>query len=87
MISKIEKLDALAGEQGATIYNICHRNAGWGVQWYEGANEQASGKPGSRVPDHWRRDLVVYTYYPTIAEMIAGETERLLKNSNRNSVE
>lgn len=66
-LSEIEKLDALAQERGITIYNICHRNAGWGVQWLEieGPN--------------WKNGLVVYNYYPTIAEMIAVETARLSK--------
>ena len=65
----IEKLESIANEKGATIYNICHRNAGWAVQWYE---EKKQGDS-----DNWKDGLIIYKYYPSFAEAIKAEIKRL----------
>lgn len=67
-IAQIEELERLANERGATIYNIAHRNAGWGVQWHDGNRQKG---------DDYRTGLVVYTYYDTLAEAVTEETKRL----------
>ena len=70
LISLIEKLEEMANENGAIIYNICHRNAGWGIQWHESYR-------CSSASDDWRKGLVVYKYYPTLFEAVQAELERL----------
>ncbi len=65
----IEKLESIANEKVATIYNICHRNAGWAVQWHE---EKRQG-----LSENWKDGLVIYRYYPSLKEAIKAETERL----------
>lgn len=71
----IEILDAIGREKGLVIYAIHQANAGWGCQWFEWNGEElwGSGVPNSK----WRQRLSVYGYYPTIAEMIEAETERV----------
>lgn len=64
----IEILDAQGREKGRVIYSIHQCRAGWGVQWYEGGNP---------VGTEWRTKISVYSYYPTISEMIEAETERV----------
>jgi hypothetical protein len=68
--ARIEKLDELGREYGFAIYSVHQCNAGWGVQWYEGTDRE-------RAAEDWRRHLHVYGYYPTIAEMVKAETERV----------
>lgn len=65
----IYKIEFMANEKGATIYNICHRNAGWAIQWHE------NGKQGES-PD-FRDGLIIYKYYETLEKMAKGEFERL----------
>lgn len=70
-MNDIEKLDALGREYGFVIYYVHQCNAGWGVQWYEGgATFDVRGVD-------WQRHLHVYNYYPTIAEMVKAETDRV----------
>lgn len=71
----IEELDELGRSKGLVIYAIHQANAGWGCQWYEWNSAELWGD-GTPDPG-WRKRLVVYNYYPTVAEMIEGETERL----------
>lgn len=33
--SLFNRLEALAAERGAVLYNILHRQAGWGIEWWE----------------------------------------------------
>lgn len=74
-MNDIEKLDALGREYGIVIYNVHQCNAGWGVMWYEG---DAQTPPISRdMGSEWRKHLHVYTYYPTIGEMVKAETDRV----------
>ena len=70
-ISAIDKLEEMANEDGVTIYNICHRNAGWGIQWHE-----PTRSPSDKAPD-WHKGLVIYRYYPTLFEAVQAELERL----------
>lgn len=68
-MEEIEKLESLANEHGHTIYNILHRNAGWGIQW--------ATKQGAEYKD----GLVVYFYRPTLAEAVADEIKRIREGS------
>ena len=65
----VYELETAANKNGATIYNICHRNAGWAIQWHE---EKKQGDS-----DNWKDGLVIYRYYNTLAEMVKGEFVRL----------
>lgn len=65
----IYELESTANKTGATIYNICHRNAGWAIQWHE--------KERQRDNPDWRKGLTIYRYYSTLLEMISGELLRL----------
>lgn len=76
-LTEIEKLDALGREHGFVIYAVHQANAGWGCQWYEGGDYGVSSPVTGRVGLEWRQRLVVYGYYPTIAEMVEQETKRL----------
>jgi len=63
------ELESLANKQGATIYNICHRSAGWAIQWHEAKRQNES-----KV---WEDGLVVYEYYNKLSECIIEEIKRL----------
>ena len=65
----ISKLEETANKNGATIYNICHRNAGWAIQWHE-KNKQGDS-------DNWKDGLIIYKYYPSFTEAIEAEIKRL----------
>lgn len=67
-ILQIDELERLANERGATIYNIAHRNAGWGIQWHD---------PVRQKGDDWKSGIVIHTYYPTLAESVTEELKRL----------
>lgn len=70
-MNDIEKLDALGREYGLVIYAIHQARAGWGCQWYDGIADLTA------TPNEWQKHLSVYGYYPTIAEMVKAETERI----------
>lgn len=61
----VYELESAANKNGATIYNICHRNAGWAIQWHE---EKKQGDS-----DNWKDGLVIYRYYETLEAMVKGE--------------
>lgn len=66
----IDKLEKLANGHGATVYDIHHRKAGWGITWYdEKLDEAAYSKDGLRL----------YRYYPSFQEMLDAEYARLKK--------
>lgn len=65
----LEELDEFARGRGVILYSVHQRRAGWGIEWYEGDAPNAS-------QDKWQQ-YVVYQYYPTVAQMIMNETERL----------
>lgn len=74
-----------AESRGAVLYSILFREAGIGLQWWE--EKRAGTRPDTRGmrltdvilrEDEWNRGgLVVYKYYPTLSEAIAGEWNRL----------
>ncbi len=70
MAANIEELERVANIEGATIYNICHRNVGWGIQWHEMNKQQGEA---------WETGLVVYSYHETFEKMLEFESERLSK--------
>lgn len=77
MTDRLLELEQLANRHGATIYDICHRNAGWGICWHE------STRPlNSLDDDAWRQQLVTYRYYETPTEMVEAEFERLSQLTN-----
>lgn len=65
----IEELESAANETGATIYNICHRNAGWAIQWHELSRQGNS--------DEWKDGLVIYRYYKSLFEAVREEFSRV----------
>ena len=65
----INELESAANKNGATIYNICHRNAGWAIQWHEEKKQGAS--------QNWKDGLIIYRYHPTLIEAIKAEFIRL----------
>jgi hypothetical protein len=65
----LEDLEELANKSFKTIYNICHRNAGWGIQWHEAGRQGTSSD--------FKDGLVIYQYYPSIPDMISAEYIRL----------
>ena len=65
----VYKLESAANKNGATIYNICHRNAGWAIQWHEQKKQGES--------DNWKDGLVIHRYYETLEAMVKGEFLRL----------
>lgn len=66
----LDNLNTLAAKNNAVIYNVCFRNAGCGIQWYEGSMD---------LSIDWRKKLVVYAYYANFQAAIDGEFERLTK--------
>ena len=65
----VYELESAANKNGATIYNICHRNAGWAIQWHEQKKQGES--------ENWKDGLVIYRYYETLEAMVKGEFLRL----------
>jgi hypothetical protein len=65
----VYELESAANINGSTIYNICHRNAGWAIQWHE-TERQGESK-------NYSDGLVIYKYYPTLEAMCKGEFQRL----------
>ena len=65
----VYELESAANKNGATIYYICHRNAGWAIQWHEQKKQGES--------ENWKDGLVIYRYYETLEAMVKGEFLRL----------
>lgn len=89
-ISLLQNFGALVGE---TLYEIAFRNAGVALVWH--SDEKAGPRPEEltlheyvREMGEWtKRGLVVYKYYPTLEDAIAGETDRLIsKRANSTHV-
>jgi len=66
---QLNTLEDMAATQGAVIYNICFRNAGVGIQWYE---EKRQGEHND-----FKQGLVIYSYHPTFREAVSAEIKRL----------
>lgn len=64
----IEKLEKLANAHGATVYDIHHRKAGWGITWYDEALDGAT---------YTKEGLRLYRYYPSFQEMLNAEYARI----------
>jgi len=71
----IYELELAANKHGATIYNICHRDNGWAIEWHE------EKRQGNVINNE--RGLVIYQYYNTLEEMVKGEFERLGKENEK----
>jgi hypothetical protein len=67
-MSKLEKQIEVLVQYG--LYNICYRNAGWAVMFYE---------PEKDLHCNYKEGLVVYAYYSTLAEAVQAEGERLIQ--------
>lgn len=65
----MQKLEII--KQMRVIYNICFRNAGVGFQFYRG-DFSDMGNDGE-----WRKHLHIDKYYPSLAEAIEAEYNRL----------
>jgi hypothetical protein len=69
-----ERLDKL--QERAHVHDICFRNAGVGILFYEGPDYYGDDKP--ERPSDWRKHFLhVYKYYPTLREAIEAEHKRL----------
>jgi hypothetical protein len=68
-----DKLQTIIEER--CVYNIHFANGGVAFQFYIGESQDD--------PD-WRKDLTIYKYYPTIADAIDGEYERLTNGRTAN---
>ncbi len=71
----LEEVQDLGIARGATLHNILHRNAGWGLHWYE--SERDEWRTDDRPSDNFESALVVYTYKPTLREAVEAEIQRL----------
>src|SRR3990167_3331076 len=65
----LDELESAGNKVGATIYNICHRNAGWAIQWHESKKQGES--------DNWKDGLIIHRYYPKLIEAIQAEFIRI----------
>lgn len=68
LLDAVQELACRSG--GATLYNICLRHAGWGLEWHEPARQGAS--------TDWADGLVVYDYHATLGLALAAEAQRLM---------
>ena len=64
----------LADHDGAQIYNICFRNAGVGIQWFEG--KRAPGWNPETLGDY-KPGLVIYGYHENLSAALDAELDRL----------
>lgn len=89
--SILGELQDLAADRDAVIYNICFRNAGVGIQWWEegrvktpeamynrGENLMSFGRRRSEALNRCAQEgKVIYRYYPDIRECFEAELARL----------
>jgi hypothetical protein len=70
---KADALEKLAWiEQNSRIYAILYRNAGVGMQFYEGPEAALDGRD-----ETWRQHLVIRSYYKDFQEAVDAEYRRL----------
>lgn len=70
------ELETAGNKVEATIYNICHRNAGWAIQWHDRIRQGES--------DYLKDGLFIDRYYPTLPEAMQGELARVQKEFQEN---
>lgn len=81
---------ALGKSMGQTLYNVCHRNAGWAIQWHDKSRVKTPPPPDLIPGENWpeigvvnmkrlREGLVIHRYYPTISQCLFAEKSRLLR--------
>ncbi len=77
-------MDGISKLRPQGLYDICFRKAGVGLRFYEAgrARDEFLKMPHTwddkfDVTKHFQLGLVVYKYYPTPADAVAGETGRL----------
>ena len=63
----LERLITEAGKRDIALYDIHYCAAGWGILWHEDSSKRTFRQD----------DLKVYSYYPTLREMIDSELKRL----------
>ncbi len=88
--SAFNKIVALGAERGQSLYNVCHRSAGWAIQWHDQARVKTAPppelEPGKNGPEvmainqkRLHEGLVIHHYYPTLAKCLHEEKLRLLE--------
>ena len=70
---QIDQLEELVNRDGATIYNIHHCNAGWGISFHEQRRQFASKKDTK----DFREGLVTYGYHESVSAAVAAEIDRI----------
>lgn len=66
----IGQLLSLGRGRGFTLYNICFRSEGVGLEWYE--------QPRQGVRTDFKHGLVVHGWYPDLNTALFHEIQRLL---------
>jgi len=80
----------LAESVDQTLYNVCHRRAGWAIQWHDQSRvktppppELVPGENGPLVSAINQKrladGLIIYHYYPTISQCLFAEKSRLVR--------
>ena len=64
----LDRLITEAGKKDIALYDIHYCRAGWGILWHEDSSKRTFRQDGL---------LKVYTYYPTVRQMIEGEIRKL----------
>lgn len=82
--SILDAVMVLGERKGCTLYNILHRNAGWGIMWHDEPHQKHQMKGLNRSTlvvwskrEMWKLGRVVYQYKPTLREAIMAEIDRL----------
>ena len=76
-MTQLEELENLPG-----IYQVCFRNAGIGIMFYE-PPEGYQPTNYWENKDKWKQYLIVHHYYPTLEEALIEETKRLLNEHHK----
>ncbi len=88
--SAFNEVVRLGDSLGQTFYEVCRRNAGWAIQWHDQSRVKTPPPPEMIPGKNWaevsainqkrlHEGLVIYHYYPTIAQCLFAEKRRLLR--------
>lgn len=66
-------LEQVAYERKYTLYDICFRAAGVGIQWFDENKRDQAGTPKS----DWKVGLGINKYYKDLRSALEGELDRL----------
>lgn len=72
---ELDNLKNKAEEKGFVLYDICFRNAGVGIMFFDENGGGSDYPPRS----NWKNYLFIDKYYDTLREAIVFETERFEK--------